>query len=262
MQFKFTTTVLTASLISGAFASYALAHGDLGDLMVYDDNGKIITGHYDFDGGTALVTDPGPTYVYVTELEDNFDGGGTPGVDEPGYVTDGSAPADPDGQNYLFPGNTALSVTANVLPILGVNVAYWDGTGAVSFGASPHTMMIEGAFDSITLDGSSVNPTGSLNPWISDANGFAHGHLGYLLDEPDATASAGVYLFSVTLDASGLDAADPIYFVAGYGLPEPQIDDATELAEQWVETNLVPEPSTILLAAVGLTLVPARRQRR
>ncbi len=262
MQYKFTTAVLAASLFTGATASQALAHGGLGDLMVYVENGKIKTGHYDFDGGSGLVTAPGPTFVYVTELEDNWEGIGKPGVDEPGIVTDGAAPLDPDGQNFFFPANTALTITANVMPGLGVNAAYWDGTGAVSFGATPHDLEVEKGFGLITLDGGSSTPAGSVSPWISDSSGLAHDHVEFIIDEPDATASAGIYLFSLTFDTSNALQSDPIYFVAGYGLPEPGLDEAIEEAEEWVEANLVPEPSSLMLASAGLALAAVRRRNR
>lgn len=262
MQFKFTNTVLTAALLSGACASQALAHGDLGDLMVYSRYGKVFVGNYDFDGGSGLVTSPGPSFVFVTELENDWESTGKPGVDEPGIVTDGSAPADPDGQNLLFPANTALTIAANVLPGLGVNAAYWDGSGAVSFGATPHALEIEKGFSTITLDGTAATPVGSVSPWTSDGSGFAHDHAEYFIDEPDATATAGIYLFSLTFDTNNLDASDPIYFVAGYGLPEPQLDEAIEEAEEWVEANLaVPEPASLMLVSLGFAAVARRRHR-
>ena len=82
----------------------------------------------------------------------------------------------------------------------------------------------------------------------------------FLLDEPDATASAGIYLFSLTFDTSGADASAPLYFVAGYGLPEPALDEAIEEAEEWVEANLVPEPASLMLVSLGLAAVARRRR--
>lgn len=260
MKFVNTLSVLSASLVTGALASNAHAHGDLGDMMVYVDSGKIMNGYYDFDGGTGLVTDPGPAFVYLTELEADWESGGTPGVDEPGVATDGSHPSDPDGQLFAFPANTALTVSANVLPILNINLAFWDGSGAVSFGASPHAFEIEDAFASITLDGGSASPVGTVSPWVSDTNGHAHGHMEFLLNEPDVTATPGIYLFSLTFAATGLSPSDPVYYLAGYGLPDPELDEAMESAESWVESNLVPEPATWFLGSLGV-LALVHRQR-
>jgi len=260
MKFVNTLNILSASLITGVLASQAHAHGDLGDMMPYIDNGKVVTGYYDFDGGTGLVTDAGPAFVYLTELEADWESGGTPGTDEPGIATDGSHPNDPDGQLFAFPANTALTANANVLPLLNVNLAFWDGSSAVSFGASPHAFEIEDAFASITLDGSGATPVGTVSPWVSDINGHGHGHLEFLLDEPDATATPGVYLFSLTFTVNGSDPSDPVYYLAGFGLPEPQMDEAMESAEAWVESNLVPEPATWFLGSLGV-LALIHRQR-
>jgi hypothetical protein len=259
MKFAHAFSVSAALLAFGSFTSAVRAHGDLGDMMVYVDNGKLVTSHYDFDGGTGLVTDPGPALIYLTELESDWEGGGTPGVDEPGIATDGSHPSDPDGQLFAFPANTALTASAQVLPLLNVNLAYWDGNGAASFGSSPHTFTIEDAFATITLDGGVATPVGTVSPWVSDANGQAHGHLEFLLDEADATATPGIYLFSLAFAGGGASPSDPVYYLAGFGLDEPHMDGALESAEAWVEQNMVPEPTVGLLGALGVLCMISRR---
>jgi len=251
MKFIKSISITTTALALSVTTNAAHAHSDLGDLMIYVDNGKLVTGHYDFDGGTGLVTEPGPVFVYLTELEADWESGGTPGTDEPGLVTDGSHPSDPDGQLFAFPANTAPGVSAELLPGLNLNLAHWDGTGAVSFGTSPHAFEIEDAFSSITLDGTSASPVGAVSPWVSDLNGHGHGHLEFLLDEPDATATPGIYLFSLSFSANGAASSDPVYLLAGYGLAEPALDEALESAEAWVESNIVPEPATWLLCIMG-----------
>ena len=259
-MFKQASIITAAALTCGVFTYSVQAHGDLGGLMPYVNNGKLFTGHYDMHSGSGLVTDTGPTYVYVSEVESNWEGGGTPGIAHPGIVTDGSSPNDPDGQQFYFPANTALTVTANVLPDLGWNLAYWDGSGTVDFAASPHSLTIEDAFNSITLDGGTGTPIGSVSPWISDANGVGHAHLEFILNEPDATASAGVYLYALTFSATGVTPSDPIYYVSGYGLAEPDLDEAIESAEAWVETNLVPEPAALTLAVMAAAGCISRRR--
>lgn len=243
--------VLAAAIACGSLTTNTMADGSLGDLLVYELNGRLVTGYYDFDGGTGLVTDPGPAFVYTTELAANWEGGGTPGTDEPGIATDASHPNDPDGKLLAFPANTALRATANVLPTLGLNAAFWDGSGAVNFGATPHALSIEDAFASIPLDGSADTPVGLVSPWISGPNGTNHDHLEFLIDEPDATATPGIYLFSLTFAAGDL-VSDPVFYVAGFGLPEPQLDEAIGAAETWVNSNLVPEPATWFLGSLGV----------
>lgn len=259
MNYVPTMNVLAAAIACGSMTTTTMADGLLGDLLVYELDGRLVTGHYDFDGGTGLVTDFGPTFVYTTELQPNWEGGGTPGTDEPGIATDGSHPNDPDGKLLAFPANTALRATANVLPTLGLNAAFWDGSGAVNFTATPHALSIEDAFNLIPLDGSNNTPVGSVSPWISGPTGTNHDHLEFLINEPDANATAGVYLFSLTFAAGEL-VSDPVFFVAGFGLPEPQLDEAIEAAEAWVESNLVPEPATWFLGSLGV-LALVHRQR-
>ncbi len=242
--------IINTLAAAAVMTTSASADGGLGDLLIYVDNGKLITGHYDFDGGSGLVLDAGPTRVYTTEFEPDWEGGGTPGTDEPGIATDASHPNDPNGKLLDFPANTALRATANILPTLGLNAAFWDGSGAVNFTATPHTLSIEDPFASITLDGSTGTPVGSVSPWISGPNGTNHDHLEFLINEPDATATPGVYLFSLTFTAGSL-VSDPVFFVAGFGLPEPQLDDAIVAAQAWVESNVVPEPATWFLGSLG-----------
>ncbi len=262
-MYKQTLIVSAATLACGVFTNSVLAHGGLGGLMPYVDNGKLVTGHYDAHGGTGLVTDTGPTYVYVGELEADWEGSGMPGGHEPGIVTDGESAADPDGQNYVFPANTALVVTANMLPDLDSSLAYWDGSGGVDFSAAIESLSIDDGFNSITVSGSSSAVSGSVSPWTSDSNGIGHGHMDFLLNALDANASAGVYLLSLTLSASNVESTDPIYFVFGYGLEEPALDEAIEAAEEWVETNLVPEPGAVSLLLIGaVSYLPVRRARR
>ncbi len=263
MMFKQALIVSAAALVCGAFNSSVLAHGGLGGLMPYVDNGKLVTGHYDAHSGTGLVTDTGPTYVYIGEMEANWESSGMPGANHPGIVTDGESADDPDGQNYLFPANTALVVTANLLPDLNCSLAYWDGNGAVDFTAAIESLSIDDGFNSITVSGGSGVVSGSVSPWTSDTDGLGHGHMDFLLNALDADASTGVYLASLTLSASGVESTDPIYFVFGYGLEEPALDEAIEAAEEWVESNLVPEPGALSLMLLGaMGCLPIRRSRR
>jgi hypothetical protein len=78
-------------------------------------------------------------------------------------------------------------------------------------------------------------------------------------------APDGVYLvgLTLTLPGSGLADSDPIYLVYNNGLDEQIHDEAID----WVQAQLVPEPSTWLLAALGgsaaaIARLRRRRQRR
>ena len=110
------------------------------------------------------------------------------------------------------------------------------------------------------LDGDSNSPVGSVSPWISDANGEGHAHLEFLLNEPEVTAAAGIYLFSLSFNANGFETSDPVYYVAGYGLEESLLEEAIETAGAWAEANLVPEPGSLSLGALALLCCLARRR--
>lgn len=254
------TTALAASLI---ISPLVFAH-EGGDLMIYDNgNGGLSFGLYDFDGGTGVVNDAGPIIIAETELQANWEGTGMPGTDEPGWVTDGSSPNDPDGIAFTFPANTQLNLSANVLPVLGGNAAYWDGTGPVAFATlMPNSVLIEDGFGSLVLDGSAAAPSGTVSPWISGADGTSHDHLEFLLDAGDNEAATGVYLISLSASAGSLD-SEPLYVLMGWGgddFTDEQLESAIESAEGYVETQIVPEPGSLaLLGAAGFLL--ARRRR-
>ncbi|MFI4861410.1 MAG: PEP-CTERM sorting domain-containing protein [Phycisphaerales bacterium JB063] len=261
MKAFLTTTALAASL---AASPIALAH-EAGDLMIYDNgSGGLSFGLYDFDGGSGEVVAPGPIDIAITELEGNWEMTGMPGSDEPGWVTDGSSPNDPDGIAFAFPASTQLNVSANVLPVLGGNAAYWNGTGPVAFTtAMPNGIIVEGVFGSeLEFDGSASAPAGSVSPWTSDANGQAHNHLEFLLDADDATAATGVYLISLSASTGALD-SEPLYLLLGWGgsdFTDEALEEALESAEGYVESELVPEPGSLaLLGTAGLMLLRRRR---
>lgn len=256
--------VLTATLAMGLAGSAGAHEG--GDLMIYDNgSGGLNFGRYDFDGGTGVVLDAGPIAIIEAELTNDWESTGRPGTDEPGWATDGSSPNDPSLPviEYPFPANTAIIVKANVLPVLGGNAAYWDGSGAVDFTTTmPNGIEIEDGFGSLLLDGGASAPAGTVSPWVSGPDGVAHGHLEFILGANDATAAPGVYLISLSASAGALE-SDPLYLLFGYAgstYSDEQIEAAIESAEAYVEANIVPEPAGAgLLAFAGLGMLRRRR---
>ncbi|MEO0588619.1 MAG: PEP-CTERM sorting domain-containing protein [Planctomycetota bacterium] len=293
---SFPTAVLAGACFAGGltFAGQATA-GAGGDLMFYVSDGELKVGRYDFDGGSGLVLEVESEPLVISEALPDWEDGGKPGTDEPGLTTDGAlAPdpieggGDPNGidPDLQFPPNTALVATANVLPVIGLDVAYWDATGPVTFGASPHNVLVESPFFSVPLnfdeelefDSDGVAPAGQLAPWQSDANGTNHDHFEFIIDALDADATPGIYAFSLTFEADGAF-SEPQYFLLGYsdeayftdpefGIEDPSqvtltdlaLEAALDQADEYFEENIIPEPASglLLAAAGGLALIRRR----
>ncbi|MEM7578117.1 MAG: PEP-CTERM sorting domain-containing protein [Planctomycetota bacterium] len=265
-----------AAVISTVPAGSASADGADGDLMFYVEDGQLTVGRYDFDGGTGLVIEPVTEEIILAEMEPSWEMTPNPGTDEPGLATDGSLPSppDPDGVVFAFPANTALTAEAALIPVLGTNAAYWDGTGAPSFGALPagQFLIVESPFvgpglvEEIELDGSAVAPSGTLAPWQTGPEGTEHDHFEFLHSAADAEAGAGVYLLA--LDYATTDstvAGTTLTYLLGYGgttFDDPALEDLLETAEAYVEANIVPEPATASLLALGGLVAMRRRRNR
>lgn len=248
---KITPFVCTAALLS-AFAGSALAgEGHVDGLLLINPDGKLVTGGYDFENATVESVN---TRVY----EGEFDAFGS--SDEPGFNavsnTNTSLPA---GYTTL-PGSTAVSFNANAFSIGAstANLWHWDGIGAVNFApvSSPTQLQIvESAFSSI-LNGSASDVAGFVIDTTS-ASGFLHKHITFNLSNTDAsTPDGGFYLWSLTLSVGQLS-SDPAYFVHGFG---EHNEIAHEAAVDFIQSTVVPEPSSLaLLSLGGLALMRRRR---
>ena len=116
-------------------------------------------------------------------------------------------------------------------------------------------------------------PAAGIAISLSDADQFTGGngeldfHPDYQIDDPLGTVANGVYLASLTATAAGLDPSAPAYLL---WLVDSTItsDEMAEQAEEsieagtafhffeeavaHVETKLVPEPASIVVAVLGL----------
>lgn len=258
------TLSLAAGLATaGLFAATASAQEEEEhfDLMPYVQGGALLTGGYEIDHGEA---EAGPFTVFEGELEANYEMEGKPGGDEPGIATDGSSPVVADNTiDFAFPANTDLNFDALLLPGLNVDAAYWDGTVGGNFVATPHDIILTNELISVPLDGDGTLPgTTGFTIWTSDANGVEHGHYDIFLDEPDATASEGIYLFSTQLEAGdGGPTSDPLFFVMNFGLDEEFHEIAADFVNAGDLTAAVPEPASLALVLGGGLAVLGRRRR-
>ena len=233
--------VFLSIVVSGpAFAQ----HADL--LLIRDEQGGLLTGQYDFDGGLVANTN---TRVY----EGEFDDFGT--SDEPGFNALSSSNV-PVGFQALG-GNEALSLAANSFEIGGIsaNLWHWDSQGEVSFEAATNSLTISKApfplFNTV-LDGGDSDVEGFVIAETA-SDGFLHKHIDFGLTDTSAGAH-GFYLWSLDLTVGG-DTADSIFFVHGFGVEN---EVAHEAAIDWVGGNIVPAPGGLAMAL----MLPALGMRR
>lgn len=263
-------TALTATAVVQAQHSYlpATRIGGTGKIETFAENAS----------ETAFVPDRVITNLFETDLGNNVYQAGGPS----GFL---NFPTNPDltipypaGYQTLT-ANTDFNMTVPVLahPQLhdSGNLLYWDGTGEVDFHqpATQTTVTLQHSEKGSMgiLDGSEVAVVveSSLGePYdTSNADGGRSGHFHFRYDvvgnETDATAEApdGIYLLGHIVSMTGFEDSDIVYAPILKG--EIGVFGAAFVdAISFVETTLVPEPTTglILVAgAAGLTLIGRKR---
>jgi hypothetical protein len=196
------------------------------------------------------------------------------GLDEPGYFALPAGDAEIPAGATALPGNA--NVTVNLLPFTvsgnTANLFFWNGSGAVNFQpiSQPGVTMV--------ID---PNPIGSTG-----ATGGADIHPAYRLDNGGAGIPAdGVYLTSGTVSVTSLINSPHIFYLHLADALVTNEEDANQLsdgldngqtifkgkdfgfflaAQDYVQNNLVPEPSSLSLAVVTITVLggSVRRRRR
>lgn len=196
------------------------------------------------------------------------------GLDEPGYFALPAGDAEIPAGATALPGNA--NVTVNLLPFTvngnTSNLFFWNGSGAVNF--QPITQ--PGV--TMTIDPNPIGSTGAV--------GGADIHPAYRLDNGGAGIPAdGVYLTSPTVSVAGLTNSPRVFFLHLADALVTDEADAETLtdnfdrgdtifkgkdfgffleAQDYVQGNLVPEPSGLSLAIVMITAIggSVRRRRR
>ncbi len=245
-------TCLGAS--ANAQEEHAHAHADI---LLGSQDGQIVT-----------LAETGPeifeiSRVFEAELPDSYF------TDDPGFNND-EGEEFPAGIGALI-ANEAVSFdfVAMALPNqTPSNLLFWDGTGvapsfaAISDGTTFNASTPTGpfSFDVATADGGSSDVAG-FDIDTTSAVGTIHKHINFfLLDSSSETANIadGIYLVGLRLAQAGLSSSDPFYLVfATEGIDE----EIHEAAVGFVETVLIPEPTTAGLLAVGGWLIARRRRR-
>lgn len=177
-----------------------------------------------FEGDLGTLEIAGNNF-YTTEEPGFFNAG----PDSPGLL----GATNPAGADPLNAGETpSLTQTAPL--------AYWDGTGKVVFGPTSAELFI--------------------NPFTSSAaaNGSMDSHPIFDIDDLGTTAlpAGGIYLATMTVQLTGLDASDEVLvlFVTG-----EEFEGGVERAE--FVLGAIPEPASLCLALPLLAGVVTRRKR-
>lgn len=235
--------VIVISILSVA----SIAEGQHLDISPGVDNGQLVTGGYD-DADQSFT--PGVRvfgYDFGEEILDPYF------AEDPGIH---SLPASSGGS---FPANSSLSFD------IQADLLYWTGSG---FGAVPsgESLQLEKGSFGVNVGSGETLPKTGLLIGSSDPTGVIHEHLDSFLFGSDGNAVAGdgiepaigVYLLEITLktDAVGILDSDSIWIVYNNGMDEADHD----LAIEWVEQNLVPEPASACLLLAGGTLFLRRRR--
>ena len=249
------TVTLILSTITGSIAQ--AQHTDA--FFAVGPTGKLVAGQYDFDSNSVLNVN---TRVYEGEFEGPFSNVWT--VDEPGFnALPNTSLGLPSGYMTL-PSSTAVTFNANAFTIGAStsNLWHWDGSGSVSFAAVTGPTVLEisksptAVFSSV-LDGSASDVSG-FEIETTATDGFLHKHIDFSVSNTDATApDAGFYLWAMTFHVGPSLETDLTYFVHGLGIAD---EAAHEIAISFVESALVPEPtSAVLLAGFGGLALRRRR---
>lgn len=264
-----TLTAIVLAIASGLIATSG-AWAQHIDILAYTQGGQIVIGKTDVMLGTVVES------RIFTET--------VPGSDANGYAS--GNPGFNAITGYTLPGGVRPSLRAVTTSFLPRNLSYWDGTGAVSFGALPNNEKLYiGEFVSIFWQGTTV-ADGSASPTsaysittATNANGTYHKHISYLLrgknqpisiapgtgdDAPNAPPSAGFYIAAMELStptaSPSVLASDPFFIIFNRGGSAASLN----LAVAWLDAQLagnIPEPASAAILFLGAAALLQRRRQ-
>lgn len=231
-----------AALLSLLLALPAMAQEEHGHFDIFV--GRPATGSQTLIGGAEVPDELNlTTRVFEGDMEpDEIAGNNFFTTTEPGMFNAGSGmpgllgATNPAGALPLGEGEspTVLNTPATLAGVTS-DLFYWDGTGDVMFGDSSADLVI-------TQTGGIAGMDGSIDdhPFLD-------------IDDPlsDDLPAGGIYLAPLSVQLDGLAPSDTAWVLLVAG---EEFEDVVELAEEYVSSQLVPEPSSValvLLTAVG-----------
>ena len=221
-----------------------LAQGFPGDVVPYPANGQITIGGYNHYTAPPVASAIERVHLYDF-AEDTSD---------PTFITDPGFD-NLAGFSPLTPGQ-ALSFH------LTTDLLYWDGTGDVSFSraATPTSLALSLGSLQTVVTGTSV--TGNFSTiQIADVNGRLHTHVGSTIADG---SPEGIYLIGMKLSMPGYIDSKQFFILyndfqtlllsddpADFSHAEALGEQAAAWTQDHVDSVLIPEPSSWLLAAIG-----------
>ncbi|RLT13037.1 MAG: PEP-CTERM sorting domain-containing protein [Planctomycetota bacterium] len=242
---------LAATLVAIELLSCLSVWAQHDDVVPYSNGTQVLTGGHDDLANTTTQIENVFGYDFG-ETTENF-------ASDPGF-NNGSAFT-----TESFPSSGALPAGTLTFHVQS-GLQYWNGAAGGTFVPAPTGLQIKltKAANQILVSGSSAAESGGL-PIGATASGRIHTHLessiwGGLTAAYDPLTLGGpdgVYAFGATLSlpGSGLSPSDPIYFVFNQNLPESSHDSAIDYFTNGQTGALVPEPSTVILAILGLAVI-------
>jgi hypothetical protein len=241
----------------------AVAHFDV---LPYSNGSSLVTGGHDdlADVTESLVSVFGYDFEYADPPVNTIP---TYFAPDPGF-NNGSAFT-----TGVFPDDGKLPAGSLVLNLFDgpySSLNYWSGTGSPAF--SPVTGGVEinlnRALSNLRVGAATTSGTITVGtvPGAGVVAGRIHQHLQSSIGVGGSGgtfdtlgAPDGIYAFGATLSVGG-QASEPIYFVFNQGMSETVHDEAID----FYNVQVVPEPSSMILAAGGIAVAGGllRRRRR
>ncbi len=250
---------ITFAVVVGATTAHgAASHAAHLDIMLYQADGELQLGGYDFGRLEPVFG----IQVFQESTNVNPAAPGVARVNNPGWAAVPSVQLDrlPPGAE-LLPAGAAVSFDIVPFATTGTNLSYWNGSLPVSFDsplAGETVVYGGGLFDTgAVVDGTSSTVEG-FEFTTTGPTGYLHSHqLFSIFGNSDRQTNSndgpepGVYLLEIVPRVAGL-AGDPSAYVL---IAVDVDDDVLTTAGDWVSSQVVPEPSSMVVAVLGLPLL-------